>query len=131
MKKQNRLYTYFKKWLREHRHEFRFVPQIAYIKRNQFRVYFKDCGKNIFLMAGDDGEFSLWIKFHDSGEVLYDWVADYDFYLLKNSLGYYCGLCEDEKRIYYKDREELLRIHVFDRMLETINEDLEKYREKD
>lgn len=111
----------FGRWLRQNRRRFRFQPVI--VKSG------KDSIIQLRLM-GISQKIQCVITQHcadicvsHKGEC-WDILVDFGVAERKSSAGYYCELCEPDKRELFATREELWERHCFEPILEWLNKNL-------
>lgn len=111
-------------WLSRNRARFRFQPRIVKKIRNCIALRFAGISQKIGCVITSSG---LTIYVNHEGEC-WDIVADFGVSESRSSKGYYCGLCEPEKRKFFASREELWIEHCFEPMLEWTGRELNESR---
>ena len=109
----------FDAWLKVNLNRFKFKPVIHLSRKHYFELRFSGLAPELFIHINNNGTVEVVINNKD-GEYQ-DVVADFDLHEETTAEGmYYCQSCLE--RTYYPDRASLWRAHVFDDMLEWINE---------
>ena len=115
----------FGRWLSRNRSRFRFQPVIVKKRKDsiiglRFMGISQKIGCVITRHCAD-------IYVSHQGEC-WDILIDLGAVERKSSAGYYCELCELDKREFFATREELWESHCFEPLLEWVNKNLGESR---
>lgn len=117
----------FKKWLKENRNKFSYIPYLYEVKRKSFKVFFVGLKGYVYLQVTKNGEFSIWTKIRSS-KIKYPWdcLADFDITEKKHGNLFSCGLCEVPRssKVGLFKRDELHIEHSYLPLLQWCNQNL-------
>lgn len=111
-------------WLRQNGRRFRFQPVIVKRRKNFIQLRFVGISQKIGCVIT---RHCADIYVSHKGEC-WDILIDLGAVERKSSAGYYCELCEPDKREFFATREELWESHCFESLLEWVNKNLGESR---